>query len=303
MQQSLNALSEGCEPEEAFVTDHALNDEKKTTAYAFDRDALACLFGAIALEASRAVMAVYAGDSRARRKSDGSLVSDADEAAEEIILKRLEAELPQFPVLAEEAAARGETGRLGPAFILVDPLDGTLEFLSRNGEFTVNIALVADGAPRAGAVYAPALERLWLGGVNASVCTVAPGENLPAPQARRLIHARPAPQDGLTALISRSHLKSETKAFLAALPVKECRQAGSSLKFCLIAEGEADVYPRFGKTMEWDTAAGDAVLRAAGGIVVDAQGTELRYGKAESQYNNGPFIAWGDRGAVRLSPA
>ncbi|MGH6868619.1 MAG: 3'(2'),5'-bisphosphate nucleotidase CysQ [Methylocella sp.] len=269
-------------------------------APAIDRDAIADIFAEIALEAAVAVMAVYAGDSRARRKPDGSFVTDADEAAEAIILKRLAMRLPNLPVLAEEAAACGAKIVAGQAFILVDPVDGTREFLSHNGEFTINIGLIVDAEPRAGVVYAPALGNLWLGGAAARTCEVAPGAPLPPPAKRRVIHARPAPSPGLTALLSRSHADPATEAFLAKLPVKERRSAGSALKFCLVAEGQADVYPRFGHTMEWDTAAGDAVLRAAGGIVVDRAGQKLRYGKAEAQYRNGPFVAWGDPAAAVL---
>ena len=271
-----------------------MKDHKINAVPAIDRDAIAEIFAEIALEAAVAVMAAYAGDSRARRKLDGSPVCDADDAAEAIILKRLAMRLPHLPVLAEEAASRGEMTVAGQTFILVDPLDGTREFLSRNGEFTVNIGLIVDSAPRAGVVYAPAFGQLWIGGATASTCEVAPGAALPPPEERRVIHARPAPRQGLTALVSRSHADPATEAFLAKLPVKERRLAGSALKFCVVAEGQADVYPRFGQTMEWDTAAGDAVLRAAGGIVRDSAGRPLRYGKTEARFRNGPFVAWGD---------
>ncbi|MGH6811235.1 MAG: 3'(2'),5'-bisphosphate nucleotidase CysQ [Methylocella sp.] len=274
-----------------------MKDNKINAPPAIDRNAIADIFAEIALEAADAVMAVYAGDSRARRKLDGSPVCDADDAAEAIILKRLAMRLPNVPVLAEEAASRGEKMVAGQTFILVDPVDGTREFLSHNGEFTINIGLVADATPIAGVVYAPALRQLWIGGTTASTCEVAPGAALPPPGKRRVIHARPAPQQGLTALVSRSHADPATEAFLAKLPVEERRSAGSSLKFCVVAEGQADVYPRFGQTMEWDTAAGDAVLRAAGGIVRDRAGRPLRYGKAEAQFRNGPFVAWGDPAA------
>jgi 3'(2'), 5'-bisphosphate nucleotidase len=277
-----------------------VNDRAIDMAHTADRDWVASIFAEIAIEAAITIMAVYAGESRVRHKPDGSPVCDADEAAEAIILKRLAERLPDLPVLAEESASRGEKTQLGRAFILVDPVDGTLEFLRRNGEFTVNIGLIFDAVPCAGVVYAPALKKLWMAGATASTCIVAPGAPLPAPEERQAIHARPAPAEGLTALISRSHLKPATEAFLKKLPVKERRQAGSSLKFCIVAEGQADVYPRFGPTMEWDTAAGDAVLRAAGGIVVDSAGRPLRYGKAETQFENASFIAWGDPAAVSL---
>ena len=271
-----------------------MKNKDSNQALAIDRDATAEIFAEIAIEAAIAVMAVYAGDIKARRKPDGSPVCDADEAAEAIILKRLAMRLPHLPVLAEEAASKGEKTVLKSAFILVDPVDGTREFLSRNGEFTVNIGLIVDAAPVAGVVYAPALEHLWIGGAAASTCTIAPGAPLPPLEKRRRIHARPAPEQGLTALVSRSHANPATEAFLAKLPVIERIEAGSSLKFCKVAEGLADVYPRFGPTMEWDTAAGDAVLRAAGGLVFDAAGRPLRYGKTEAEFRNGPFVAWGD---------
>jgi 3'(2'), 5'-bisphosphate nucleotidase len=275
-----------------------LKDKEIDLAGAIDRDAIADAFAEIAIEASVAIMAVYEGDSRVRRKPDGSPVTDADEAAEAIILRRLAERVPDLPVLAEEAASEGEKPQFGRALILVDPLDGTLEFLSRNGEFTINIALILDAAPYAGVVYAPAFCKLWMGGTRGSTCLVAPGAPLPPLQERQLIHARSAPAGGLTALVSRSHANPETEAFLRRLAVKERRQAGSSLKFCVLAEGQADVYPRFGRTMEWDTAAGDAVLRVAGGIVVDSGGQVLRYGKAEAQFRIGSFVAWGDPNAV-----
>jgi len=283
-----------------------VKDNKINGVLSADRDAIADIFAEIALEAAVVLMAFYGGDSRARRKRDGSPVCDADEAAEAIILKRLAMRLPSLPVIAEEAASRGGSMVAGQAFILVDPLDGTREFLSDNGEFTVNIGLIVDSAPRAGVVYAPAFGQIWIGGTTATTCEAAPGAALPPPDKRRAIHARPAPQLGLTALVSRSHTDPASEAFLEAflakLPVEERQKAGSSLKFCMVAEGQADVYPRFGQTMEWDTAAGDAVLRRAGGIVLDVARRPLQYGKAEAQFANGPFVAWGDpRAAVSLA--
>ena len=260
-----------------------------------DLDQVAEVFAALTVEAAVAVMGVYAGDHHARVKADSSLVCDADERAEAIIREGWAKHLPFLPVIAEEAASRGEKPRCGRAFILVDPVDGTREFLHRNGEFTVNIALIVDGVPRAGAVYAPAISQLWMAGTRAYTFTIEPGAPLPPSAGRREIKVRPKPARGLTALASRSNADARTDTFLAALPIAERRCAGSSLKFCILAEGAADVYPRFGPTMEWDTAAGDAVLRVAGGAVVDERGAVLRYGKAEAHYRNGPFIAWGDR--------
>ena len=267
-----------------------------------DRDAIAEIFAQLTVEAAVVVMHVYAGDPNARRKADSSMVCDADERAEAVILEGLAAQLPWLPVVAEEAASRGEKPLCGRAFILVDPVDGTREFLHRNGEFTINIALILDGVPCAGAVYAPAINRLWMAGSRAYTVEIAPGAMLPPVEARTPIRVRDVPGEGLTALASRSHADAQTELFLAALPIAERRCAGSSLKFCILAEGKADVYPRFGPTMEWDTAAGDAVLRAAGGAVLDEAGGLLRYGKADAQYRNGSFVAWGDLSPAAIEP-
>jgi 3'(2'), 5'-bisphosphate nucleotidase len=263
------------------------------------RDRLAECFAELCVAAGAVVMEVYKSGCEATLKDDRSPVTEADHRAEALILARLAERLPGWPVLAEEAAARGESIDACARFILVDPLDGTREFLNRNGEFTVNIGLVADGAPVAGAVYAPVLERLWSGGATARVRRVAPGGDLATAQENRVIQTRKAPATDWTALASRSHGDPETEALLARLPVGHRRAAGSSLKFCVVAEGEADIYPRFGPTMEWDTAAGEAVLRAAGGLVLQPDGSPFRYGKAETRYRNGAFVAWGDPEAAR----
>ena len=170
--------------------------------------------------------------------------------------------------------AAGAKAQVAERFLLVDPLDGTREFLAGNGEFTINVALIERGAPIAGAVYAPAIGRLWVGGETAFTCEAPPGAELPGEGSRRRIRTRRAPTS-LVAFASRSHLDAESDSFLKRLPIGETRFAGSSLKFCLIAEGLGDVYPRFAPTMEWDTAAGDAVLRAAGGGVLDPSGRPL----------------------------
>lgn len=247
-------------------------------------DILAETFARIALEAGALIMAIYARGAAARLKEDRSPVTEADEAAEVLILERLAAECPGIPVVAEESAARGVVPQTGDRFILVDPLDGTKEFLNRNGEFTVNIALVADGVPVAGCVYAPAAEALYAGGDTAWRALGG---------TRTSIRTRPYPAAGLTALCSRSHPDPASEAFLARFPVAERREAGSSLKFCRVAEGGADVYPRFGPTMEWDVAAGHAVLAAAGGRVVMPDGSPFRYGKHEAGLRNEAFVAWG----------
>ena len=201
-------------------------------------------------------------------------------------------------MVAEESVSRGSAPAIPAAFILVDPLDGTREFLAGYNDFTVNIALVRDGAPVAGAVFAPAMERLWFSGRQAFCAPAHPGEALPQPENRLLLRARHAPPRDLVALISRSHLDDRSLDALARLPVGERRPMGSSIKYCLIAEGEADIYPRFGPTMEWDTAAGDAILRAAGGMVLGEDGAPLRYGRAARRFYNDGFIAWGDPAAA-----
>jgi 3'(2'),5'-bisphosphate nucleotidase len=247
---------------------------------------------AAALLAGRSILDVYATDFAARTKGDASPVTEADERAEAIILDALGRIAPGVPVVAEEEVAAGRCPPIGSRFFLVDPLDGTKEFVSRNGEFTVNIALVEDGVPVAGVVYAPALSRIFVGDEGgARTASVALDRAGPFSS----IRVRPVPADGLVVVGSRSHGSAETDAFVARYAVSAFRPAGSSLKFCLVAAGEADLYPRFGRTMEWDTAAGDAVLRAAGGIVRRTDGTPLVYGKRgqadEADFANPSFIA------------
>ena len=269
--------------------------------FAFDsrtRDEIALFLAEAVLAAGPAVMEEYDRGCEVSSKQDGSPVTSADRRAEAIICERLASVKPCPPICAEEAMAAGARPSVGRRFLLVDPLDGTREFLANNGEFTINVALIDEGAPIAGAVYAPAIGRLWVGGDTAFVCEARVGTDLPGEGSRRRIRTRLAPST-LTAFLSRSHLDAELDSFLKRLPVGETRFAGSSLKFCLIAEGLGDVYPRFAPTMEWDTAAGDAVLRAAGGVVLDPLGQPLPYGKTGSGLRNGPFIAWGDATAAR----
>ena len=253
-----------------------------------DDDRLARELGQATVAAGRVVMDVYATAFAVATKSDLSPVTEADERAEALLLPRLRALLPGVPVVAEEDAGRSGAPPVGDEFLLVDPVDGTREFVSRNGDFTVNVALVRDGAPVVGAVYAPARARLFVGGRSAAAGHVLPGGDL---DSLSPVTTRPYPQAGLRAVASRSHLDDRTRAFLDRLAPASTTAAGSSLKFCVLAAGEADVYPRFGPTMEWDTAAGDAVLRAAGGTVVDEDGATFRYGKPGLR--NGPFVAWG----------
>lgn len=255
-------------------------------------DALAQAFGQICLEAAIPVMEVYESDFTAEQKADKSPVTEADKRAEIIILKALAGLLPGVPVLAEESFEAGVRPSVEDEFLLVDPVDGTKEFIAKRGEFTINIALIRNGIPVAGAVYAPALKQLYLGGETAFVGAFEPGDTL-APARLAPARTRQKPASGMTAVMSRSHADEQTKAFAEAQGVTEAVSAGSSLKFCKLAEGEADLYPRFGPTMEWDTAAGHAVLKAAGGVVTEPDGSPFRYGKTEAGYKNGAFVAWG----------
>lgn len=242
----------------------------------------------IAREAGGAILEVYATDFGVRSKGDASPVTEADERAEAIILERLARLTPDIPIVSEEAASRGSIPATGRSFWLVDPLDGTKEFINRNGEFTVNIALIEAGAPVLGVVLAPALDCLY-GGAQGE------GAFMWDSRARGAIACARGREGGLIVVSSRSHGDAEAlERFLAGRPVASSVSAGSSLKFCLVAKGEADVYPRLGRTMEWDTAAGHAVLSAAGGRVTEMDGRDLLYGKPD--FANPHFIAWGAKG-------
>ncbi len=233
----------------------------------------------IAHEAGHVILKHYAGALKARAKPDLSPVTAADEEAEALIVRRLGEVAPDVPIIAEEETARGKVPRLGARFFLVDPLDGTKEFLKRNGEFTVNIALIEGRRPVCGVVLAPASARLFIGdGANGAFELEAPGGAKLHLGAARAIKARPAPREGLVAVISRTHRDAKTEEYLARYPVARLLAAGSSLKFGLVAAGEADLYPRHGPTMEWDTAAGQAVLEAAGGSVNGVDGTPGHHG-------------------------
>lgn len=249
-----------------------------------DEQLLGALMGA-AVEAGCAISDIYSTDFAVQIKSDESPVTAADQAAEAIILKHLAACAPGIPVVAEEEVAAGRIPKTAREFFLVDPLDGTKEFVQKRGDFTVNIALIRNGVPALGVVYAPEKCELFAG-IVASQSALKLESNV-----RKVIRVRPVPQNGITAVASRSHRTPETDAYLARYTVSELVSVGSSLKFCLVASGAADLYPRLGPTMEWDTAAGHAVLLAAGGTVIAADGAPLRYGKP--QFRNPSFIASG----------
>ncbi len=239
----------------------------------------------LAERAAAVILDHYRGDTVVRVKDDASPVTAADEAAEAVILAGLVELTPEIPVVAEETVAAGRIPELdsGP-FWLVDPLDGTKEFISKNGEFTVNIALIEGSEPVLGVVLAPALGKTWWGARGHGAMARNDGEARPI--AVRATPARPI------AVASRSHADPQTEAFLDEAGVAERISAGSSLKFCLVAEGKADLYPRFGRTMEWDTAAGHAVLAAAGGRVTTRDGAPFGYRKPG--FENPGFIARGD---------
>lgn len=256
-------------------------------------DEIAEFFATITLEAAIPVLEVYAGGAVPRLKADETPVTEADLKAEEVILRRLGSGLPGVPVISEEAAATSGLTGVGDVFILVDPLDGTREFLARNDEFTVNIGMIRNGLPVCGAVYAPALGRLWFGGSLSYEVRLSAGDKLSTTSRRRRLRTRRAPPR-LDVLTSRSHDSTCTNEFLARIPVATRRPMGSSLKYGILASAEADLVPRFGPTMEWDTAAGDAVLRAAGGMTYDTEGNPLFYGKASAAFRNPDFTAWGD---------
>ena len=254
-----------------------------------DSSALLHRISDVAREAGAAAMVAYRSDFGIRHKGDRSPVTDADERAEAVILERLAALTPDIPVISEEQAAAGRAPRATERFWLVDPLDGTKEFIARNGEFTVNIALIESGRPTLGVVAAPALERVFSGARGL-------GAHVEDDAGRRRVACRAAPAEGLTLVASRSHGDEQAMArwlagWLAGRTVSANTSAGSSLKFCLVATGAADVYPRLGRTMEWDTAAGHAVLAAAGGRVATLDGRELTYGKPG--LDNPHFVASG----------
>src|SRR5690554_2568455 len=236
-------------------------------------------------KAADVIMAIYATDFAVRGKDDNSPVTEADEKAEAVILEELRRLTPDIPIVAEEAAAAGADVKVGDRFWLVDPLDGTREFVNKNGEFTVNIALIEYGAPVMGVVYAPAIKRMFYGALGL-------GAWVEDEHGKRSINVREVPREGLTVVASRSHADPEAlKAFLDGQQIAELLNAGSSLKICLVAAGEADLYPRLGRTMEWDIAAGHAVVRAAGGRLTDLEGVEMGYGKAG--FENPHFVVRG----------
>ncbi|HEY1244009.1 MAG TPA: 3'(2'),5'-bisphosphate nucleotidase CysQ [Hyphomicrobiaceae bacterium] len=249
----------------------------------------------VALAAARVQMAYFAAGVVATRKADNSPVTVADQDSEAIILEGLARIAPGVAVVSEEAAAAGHLPAVGATFFLVDPLDGTRPFLRREPCFTINVALIEDGSPVFGLVYAPALDDFYLttGPAQASAARLAPASEARSLAACALepLRTRVPDPNALSALVSQTHMDRATQRFLDRYPVLERRAVSSSLKFGLMARGEADLYPRAGPTCEWDTAAGHAVLAAAGGTVTALDGGPLRYGKP--RFRNAGFVAWG----------
>ena len=244
----------------------------------------------LALEGGRTIMTFYREGTPVETKADSTPVTEADRAADRLIVAGLRAANPQIPVISEESTADDALAPSpGGRFWLVDPLDGTREFIARTGEFTVNIALIEDGRPVLGVLHAPVRGETYVADGQGGAVHIV-GDGAPQP-----IGARPVPGEGPAVIASRSHRDAETDAYIAGLGPARTVSAGSALKFGLLARGEADIYPRFGRTMEWDTAAGHAILFAAGGHVRDLNGRELRYGKAG--FVNPPFVACGVDGA------
>jgi 3'(2'),5'-bisphosphate nucleotidase len=247
-------------------------------------DQLTDLMIRAAIAASAEIMAVYARPFVAEAKSDGSPVTEADQRAEAVILEELKP--TGIPVLGEESVAAGIIPALDGRFFVVDPLDGTKEFIKRNGEFTVNIALTEAGRPRAGVVLAPATGDLYWGDASGAFAARVVDGAVTDARPIRVIEAGP-----LRIVASRSHGHAALKALCDTLEVERDVSVGSSLKFCLLASGEAQLYPRFTPTSEWDTAAGQAVLEAAGGVVWDLEGRPLTCGHRDKGFLNGFFLA------------
>ena len=228
-----------------------------------------------------------------RLKPDQSPVTAADEASETVILQGLTQILPKMPVVAEESASAAAPANLTGSFVIVDPLDGTREFLAGRDEFTINLAIVTRGLPVAGIIAAPKQGQLWRGviGHGAERLRLSGGSSGPA----EAISTRPWP-DAPVAVVSRSHMDAATDKFVSALGPTTRVPCGSAIKFCHIAEGTADIYPRLATTCEWDVAAGHALVVAAGGLVTAPLGIPLTYGRAAENFRVPAFVAWGDPG-------
>jgi 3'(2'), 5'-bisphosphate nucleotidase len=247
---------------------------------------------AIVARASAKIIAIAAGGVTTRHKADGSPVTAADEASEEIILDGHAHVLPGLPVIAEEMAGRRALAEPRGTFLMADPLDGTKEFLAGSDEFTVNLAIISRGTPLAGVVAAPKRGFVWRGvlGYGAERLRLTPDRA----DKTEPVRTRRWPARGAVAVMSRSHLDAATETFLTGLGPVERKPSGSAIKFCQLAEGAADVHPRLATVCEWDVAAGQALLTAAGGAVTTPDGRPVAYGRAAENFRVPSFIAWGD---------
>jgi len=273
-------------------------NEARLSAEAIDRDAAAALMAPLTelvLRAGAAILAVNRQAMKIDGKTDGSPVTEADLAADRIIADGLARLVPGLPALSEERVHLAKPLYDG-SFFLIDPLDGTKEFVAGRDEFTVNLALVSNGTPLLGIIGAPALGLIWRGLVGRGAERLTTQIGSVAEQ----IHTRPLPPRGepWIAAVSRSHGDSRTEAFIAARPGAIRAQLGSAVKFGRVAEGKADIYPRLAPTCEWDVAAGYAIVTAAGGKITDAQGADLQFGKGGAGFIVPEFIAWGDPGVA-----
>jgi 3'(2'), 5'-bisphosphate nucleotidase len=272
--------------------------EASPSSRPIDQEGAAALIEPLSELVSRAGAAILAVDRRTMGvsgKIDGSPVTEADLAADRIIADGLARLAPGVPALSEERAALARPPHDG-SFFLIDPLDGTKEFVSGRNEYTVNIALVTNGTPLLGIIGAPALGLIWRGLLGHGAERLVTGSGRAEP-----IHTRAFPKSGepWIAAVSRSHGDPRTQSFVAARPGAVCQALGSSVKFARLAEGIVDIYPRLAPTHEWDIAAGCAIVTAAGGKVTDPDGAELRFGKGTSDFIVPGFIAWGDPSVAR----
>lgn len=254
----------------------------------------------LGIEVGQLILNYYHSDLKIETKSDDSPVTLADKAAEKLIIEKLKSTWPEITIVAEEMCAAGQIPETDEMFFLVDPLDGTKEFINKRDEFTVNIALIINNLPYYGLVLTPALGELFItlsddkaGYLKFSkeLAEITQDEMAFTPSRFTEISVRDWPKDGAVGVVSRSHPDEVTAEFLKKNNIVNQLPAGSSLKFCQLARGLADIYPRFGPTMEWDTAAGHAVLSAAGGVLVNGKGEPFLYGKYDQKYLNGHFIA------------
>lgn len=254
----------------------------------------------VVLEAGRELMDLFGTDDRSNTKSDGSPVTEADLRSEAVILKALAQIAPSIPVISEEGADTQTATSVGSEFFLVDPMDGTREFLSGNTDFTVNIGLISKDTPTFGIVYAPARSSLYVAlGSDHCLAANVPFQSecadLASLNARRIRVRDTTDTSKFVICASRSHRSKALEAYLQTFENAESLEVGSSLKLCMVAEGLADLYPRLGPTMEWDTAAGHAVVKAAGGHVINLDGTPLTYGKLDRKFLNPSFLVYGPR--------